>query len=291
MKKLILLLIISCLSFLLLLYSSSYQHPRKKNNATKILDTSVDTMTILPTPTINETPTPQISTNDIEPTTTTIISTKESLRQLPATTVIDTTNLNDELLSLLFYHEEIGLDIKNRIMGKSYGVNCVIPLEELRYIRVLYYGFDKETHIGELIVNSSIADDIVAIFLELYKIHYPIERMVLVDEYDADDNLSMASNNTSAFNYRTIPGSNNLSKHAKGLAIDINPLYNPYVVYQENTIDVLPIEGYDYVDRTLNCEYYIKEGDVCYNAFIQRGFTWGGAWKSSSDYQHFQKNN
>jgi hypothetical protein len=217
------------------------------------------------------------------------IPTKESLRLLPSGTIINLDDSGDYMNQICFYYEEITEDIKNRITGISYGEDCTVPLEDLRYVRVLYYGFDEQTHIGELIVNTAIAGDIVDIFLELYEIRYPIGQMVLVDDYNADDNSSMAANNSSSFNYRTVPGSTYLSKHALGLAIDINPLYNPYVLYSDSETIVLPIEGKEYEDRSLECSYFIKENDPCYEAFTKRGFTWGGFWKTSPDYQHFQK--
>jgi len=189
----------------------------------------------------------------------------------------------------LFYYEEITDAIKARIDGKSYGENCTIPYEELRYVKVLHWGFDGLTHEGELIVNKSIAEDIVEIFKELYELEYPIERMVLVDEYDADDNTSMAANNSSAFNYRVIDGTDRISLHSYGVAIDINPKYNPYVRTVDGKTVVTPLNGLEYADRTLDCQYYIVKDDPCYKAFTDRGFTWGGEWKNQKDYQHFQK--
>jgi hypothetical protein len=189
----------------------------------------------------------------------------------------------------LFYYEEITEDIKTRIDGKSYGETCTIPYEELRYVKVLHWGFDGLTYSGELIVNKSIAEDIVEIFKELYEQEYPIERMVLVDEYDADDNTSMAANNSSAFNYRVIDGTDRISNHSYGLAIDINPRYNPYVRTVDGKTVVTPVNGIEYEDRSLDCPYYIDEEDPCYTAFTERGFTWGGEWKNQKDYQHFQK--
>lgn len=188
-----------------------------------------------------------------------------------------------------FYYEMLTEEIKERIDGKSYGKSCVLPYEELRYVRVLHWGFDGQTHTGELIVNKAIAEDVLAIFRELYQLQYPIERMVLVDDYGADDNLSMAANNSSAFNYRVIEGTKRISLHSFGRAIDINPLYNPYVHIVDGARVVTPAEGAEYEDRSLNCPYYIRSGDVCYQAFIKRGFTWGGDWKNNKDYQHFQK--
>jgi hypothetical protein len=210
---------------------------------------------------------------------------KESLQALSAGTVIDAGHLGDDYLDVGFYSESIDKALTSRIMGKSYKENTDITLEELRYVRLLHYGFDGQIHIGELIVNEFIAEDILDIFIELYEAEYPIESMILVDEYAGDDNASMNANNTSSFNYRTIAGSGSLSKHALGLAIDINPLYNPYIKDRE----VLPPGGTAYVDRSLDNPYYIKKNDICYKAFIKRGFTWGGEWKSSKDYQHFQK--
>ena len=201
----------------------------------------------------------------------------------------DTLGRKDPLLEELFYSEELSEEIKNRINGKSYGEDCDIPYEELRYIRVLYRGFDDGTYIGELIVNKAIAEDILDIFRELYAIDYPIERMVLVDDYDAEDELSMAADNTSAFNFRFIAGTTRLSKHSLGCAIDINPLYNPYITKLEGKTAILPKLGEEYADRTKDCPYYICKDDPCYQAFISRGFTWGGEWENSKDYQHFQK--
>ena len=190
----------------------------------------------------------------------------------------------------MFYYEDISQEIKDRITGKSYADNCDVSYEDLRYVMILYWGFDGESHTGELIVNKAIAQDIVEIFKKLYVVQYPIECIALIDEYDADDNASMAADNTSAFNYRTIDdGSGRLSNHSYGLAIDINPLYNPYVRKIDGKTVVSPESGADYADRSLDCRYYIKEGDACYQAFIEHGFTWGGDWKNQKDYQHFQK--
>lgn len=195
--------------------------------------------------------------------------------------------IQQESLSM-FYHKEITQEIKDRIVGKSYGEDCEIPFEELRYVKVLYYGFDDATHEGELIVNKAIAEDIVEIFEELYEIKYPIEQMVLVDEYDADDNASMEANNTSAFNFRKVDGTNRLSQHSYGLAIDINPFYNPYVREIDGKTVILPTGAEEYADRSLDCNYYIRKDDAIYQAFVSRGFTWGGDWNTLKDYQHFQ---
>jgi hypothetical protein len=113
--------------------------------------------------------------------------------------------------------------------------------------------------------------------------------MVLVDAYDANDITSMEADNSSAFNYRVIDRTTRLSNHSYGLAIDINPFYNPYVRKIDGKTLVLPEGAEEYADRDKECPYYIKQGDACYLAFTKRGFTWGGDWKNQKDYQHFEK--
>lgn len=177
-----------------------------------------------------------------------------------------------------------------RMWKKSYKADCTIPRSDLRYLRVLHVDAQGKTHEGEIVCNKKIAKDLIDIFRQLYKARYPIERIRLVDEYDADDELSMRDNNTSCFNFRTVPGRTKLSKHAQGLAIDINTRYNPYVRPGKNgTTEVMPANARPYVNRSRSFAYKIKQGDLLHRLFIQHGFTWGGAWRSSKDYQHFEK--
>ena len=169
--------------------------------------------------------------------------------------------------------------------------STIISIDDLCYAHIMHYDFDGNLAEGELICNELIARDIVEIFYELYKNEYKIEKVLLIDEYDGDDTASMEDNNTSCFNYRTVAGSNTLSKHALGLAIDINPLYNPYITYNaDGTENVLPESAIAYADRTLSFPYKIDENDLCYKLFTEHGFVWGGNWNSCKDYQHFQKN-
>jgi hypothetical protein len=207
---------------------------------------------------------------------------------LPATTIIKTKGLKKAEMNSYFYQTKISDELYKRIYKKSYKADCTIPCDELRYIKVLHYGFDHKTHVGELIVNAAISDTVLSIFKELYDAKYPIEKMKLIDDYDADDEKSMSDNNTSCFNYRVIDGTTRLSKHSLGTAIDINPLYNPYVRPGMGDRSVLPINGADYADRSLNCPYYIDKQDYCYKTFLKYGFIWGGSWTSTKDYQHFE---
>lgn len=230
---------------------------------------------------------PDISQSDSEIDEYTI--TRE-ICALPAGVSVDVSMLSEEFIDELFYASKITEEVFARINGCSYQENNNISLEELSYVRVLHRGFDGTTRIGELIVNSELNGDIVDIMRELYKADYPIEQMVLIDEYGGDDNLSMAANNTSSFNYRTVSGTSKLSNHSYGRAIDINPLYNPYIKKaSDGSILCEPENGADYIDRNENFAYKIDHNDLCYQLFIDHGFSWGGDWRSVKDYQHFEK--
>ena len=208
--------------------------------------------------------------------------------ELEAGTVISEARLAVEDIDSLFYAEPISDEVFARMYGKSYKEYSTISREELRYVRVLHIGFDGKTYIGELVVNEKIAEETVEIFRELYKISYPIEKIRLIDEYDGDDGASMSDNNASAFNFRFISYTTNLSNHAKGLAIDINPLYNPYVKMVDDWLSIEPANGADYVDREKDFPYKIDHDDPCYQIFTAHGFSWGGDWENRKDYQHFE---
>lgn len=188
-----------------------------------------------------------------------------------------------------FYYEPINDTVKSRINGLSYKEDCTVPYEDLRYVSVLYTNFEGKTEVGEIICNKAISEDLVEIFYELYLAKYPIEQIRLIDEFNADDDLSCLENNSSCFNYRTVYGSTTLSKHALGLAIDINPFYNPYVTYPNGVTRISPPGSEPYADRSADFPCKIDKDDLCYQLFTEHGFTWGGNWKSLKDYQHFQK--
>lgn len=200
-----------------------------------------------------------------------------------------TGNDSHEISSSDFYISEITDDIFARMQGKSYKEDCTVPREDLRYVHVRHMGFDGEVKDGELVVNKAIADDVLAIFEELYKADYPIEKVRLVDEYDADDEASMSDNNSSAFNFRFISHTTRISKHGLGMAVDINTRYNPYVKTVDGKLSIEPANGADYVDRSKDFPHKIDHEDLCYKLFKEHGFTWGGDWTHSKDYQHFER--
>lgn len=196
-----------------------------------------------------------------------------------------------------FYYTELTDEVKQRITGISYplpesDVAIQVSYDDLRYLKVLYYDFNGEVQEGELICNRSIAEDLREIFYELYLNEYQIESIRLIDDFDGDDTASMEANNTSCFNYRVVDGTTHLSKHATGCAVDINPFYNPYIVFDKtgNGQDYISPAGSEiYADRSKAFPYKIDENDLCYRLFKEHGFTWGGDWNSCKDYQHFQK--
>lgn len=188
-----------------------------------------------------------------------------------------------------FTSSEIDDATFGRIRGKSYGAECTVPRSELRYLKVLHRNAAGDILLGELVCNKAISGDLLEIFRTLYEAAYPIERMVLIDEYDARDDLSMAADNSSAFNFRLVAGTAVLSAHSLGMAVDINPLYNPCVRVRNGRTTVDPAAAAPYADRTRDFPYKIDEGDLCCREFIRHGFTWGGHWKSLKDYQHFEK--
>lgn len=187
----------------------------------------------------------------------------------------------------IFSAQKIPEHISEKMIGKSIPIEYKdkVDISKLSYLQISHYGFDGNLHVGEMVVNSSIENEVIDIFKELYKVKYPIEKIRLIDEYDADDELSMEDNNSSCFCYRVVAGTARLSNHAKGMAIDINPLYNPYITPN----GITPLNGVKYADRTLKNKYQIYKDDIVYDIFIKHGWTWGGEWNNKKDYQHFEK--
>lgn len=174
--------------------------------------------------------------------------------------------------------------------GCTWRPGCPVPLARLRYLRCLHRNAEGEAVVGEMVVNAQIATEVAAILRTLFDSGYPIERMVLADRYGADDERSMRANNSSGFNYRTIAGTRRTSKHALGLAIDINPLYNPCVKRgRDGKQHVQPATATRYADRSRRFPYTLQPGDLCCRLFQKQGFQWGGSWKRTKDYQHFER--
>ena len=199
--------------------------------------------------------------------------------------VVAQTNDTLRYKGFLFVSQPVPDTVKARMKGKSMPENVPVGFDELRYLTVRHYDYEGNIRKGELVCNKAIAKDLLAVFRALFTREYPIKSIRLVDDFDASDEASMQANNTSCFNYRTVAGSKSLSKHALGMAVDINPLENPYV----KGAFIQPSTAKDYVDRSKEFPHKIDENDFCKKVFESHGFLWGGHWRSVKDYQHFEK--
>lgn len=200
----------------------------------------------------------------------------------------------------LFVQEPVPDDVFARMEGHSFKDDGKISRDTLHYLRILHRDADGNNLEGEMVTNASISDDVLRIFRELYDADFPVERMRLVDDYyttkaasaydevsnDADT-ASMSDNNTSCFNYRLITGASTVSNHATGTAVDVNTLYNPYVMLYKH--EVLPANGKQYTDRSIVTPYTITADGTCVSIFKKYGFNWGGDWSNLKDYQHFER--
>ena len=172
-------------------------------------------------------------------------------------------------------------------LGPSWHPGCPIDPQQLRRVDVNYIGFDGQTHRGDLIVHEDLAAEVIAIFDQLVQLRYPVEKVRTVDNYPgADDELSMEDNNTSAFNCRDIPGTGSWSQHAFGRAIDLNPLLNPEI---DRTGAIQPKNAAPYLDRSRIDPGLLHDGDPAVHVFTDRGWRWGGYWRTPIDYQHFER--
>jgi hypothetical protein len=154
---------------------------------------------------------------------------------------------------------------------------------ELVLLRMRHWGFDDAIHDGELVVAKAVADDVVRAFARIFEARFPIQQMVRIDAHRGDDDLSMAANNCSAFNFRTIAGQETLSLHSFGTAIDINPVQNPYIAGER----VLPPAAAAYLDRSdVRQGMIVRPGPVT-DAFDSIDWEWGGDWSPRKDYHHF----
>lgn len=211
-------------------------------------------------------------------------------------------------------------------LKNSWREGCPVPISDLNYLKLSYWGFDGQPRVGELVVHKKLALPVVKAFADLFAARFPIERMELIDRYDGSDDRSMEANNTSAFNCRNVTGKpGQYSRHSYGGAIDINPLQNPYISPMNDPLKamgwdgiedkglflsrngysgpspaftfcterpsdclVLPPAGAAYADRSLQVEGYLLPGSPAVKAFTDRGFDWGGTWGRLLDYQHFE---
>lgn len=168
-----------------------------------------------------------------------------------------------------------------------------VQCDRLRNVTFTHYNFEGKTATGKVVVLDAVAPYVDRIFNELYKKGFPIAQAQPIEQFGGDDNKSMDANNTSAFNYRPIAGKSSLSLHAYGVAVDINPLQNPFVEFTSwGTATFKPLKGHEYANRMLNRLGKKEQRGLAESAiatFTNNGFVyWGGYWDTPIDFQHFQ---
>jgi hypothetical protein len=170
-------------------------------------------------------------------------------------------------------------------LRSSWHPGCPVAPSRLRRVRLTYWGFDGRTHAGALVVDAGVVPDVTRVFARLYAARFPIRRMRPIDAYGGDDERSMAADNTSAFNcrYAVGPGPARWSAHAYGRAIDVDPVENPYLERGK----VHPRAGRAYLNRSKVRRGMAVPGGLLVRAFAAVGWSWGGRWTGSPDYQHF----
>ncbi len=205
--------------------------------------------------------------------------------------VVDVEGLDAGALSECFTDTPVSEELAEQIRDRLYVDGFEnLSIEDIRDIRVLYRDFEGQTRIGQLLVHRLIARDAEEIFQELYEMNYPIEVINISLDHPVDEE-STQLNRTRALYTDFIDGQPAASSHSYGLSIDINPLYNPQVILDENgSVEaVIPITAQDYVDRDQENPYFIKANDPIVQIFEKHGFMWGGTWTGREDYQHFEK--
>lgn len=163
----------------------------------------------------------------------------------------------------------------------------------LRMVKFSYLGFDEKIHDdGEMVVMDAAAPHVLRVFVKLRRLRFPIAKARPMNAYGGDDNASMRDNNSSCFNDRNLTGGALVSLHAYGLAIDINPVQNPFLVRSGEGLTVQPSQGLDYINRLNDRPWKPQRSgmaEVVVRAFADEGFlVWGGYWDDPIDYQHFQ---
>ena len=180
--------------------------------------------------------------------------------------------------------------LRSEMIGASWHEDLPCPaLEELRELHIPFRDFSGAEQLGLLITSVQFSEALVAIFAKLYDLGFPIARMTPVCKFAGDDGLSMAANNSSCFNARRIIGTERLSLHSYGAAVDVNPVQNPVLRRDPITGEtrIRPDEGRDFLDRQDRHPGLFREGEAPLAAFLEAGWQWGGHWEEPKDYHHF----
>jgi len=174
-------------------------------------------------------------------------------------------------------------DVRSRMEGVSWrGDDGRCPRwTDLAYLQLDHVAFDGTAR-GELVVAAALAARTVALFRRLWQLGWPIRQLRLVDDFAGSDDASMAADNSSAFNFRVIDGTDVLSQHALGRAIDLNPVENPW----RRPDRILPDAGRAFADRSVIRPGMIVRPGPVVAALDELGWEWGGDWRHAFDDHH-----
>lgn len=214
-----------------------------------------------------------------------VVPASSTTTSLPTPTTTASEGLTPTTTASEGFTGEIQL-VDEHVLGTSWRTDCPVPTEDLRLLAVTHHDLAGNRQMGEIVVHVDHADALLTVFEALYDAGFPIERMEPITAFEGDDAASMRANNSSGFNCRVIDGTSRWSQHAYGTAVDINPLINPWV--RGSTVD--PPEGAVYLDREADTPGLIHADDMVVQAFEAIGWSWGGYWNDSIDYQHFSAN-
>ena len=170
---------------------------------------------------------------------------------------------------------------------------CPVPMRDLRYLTMRYWDFRHDVQTGPMVVNKAAAKGFVNVFRRLYLANFPIKKMHLATRFypNRPQNPRDKSDWTTAFNCRVTNHSgqagSSWSMHAYGLAVDVNPMQNPYVRRDGYIFDVYARK---YRNRHQHLKGMIHAGDVVVRAFESIGWHWGGYWSGDKDYMHLSSN-
>ncbi len=198
-------------------------------------------------------------------------------RRLPTAGDLDAPRADEFESSIAPIDDEV-----RALMGETWQEGCPVPLEDLRYVTMSFWGFDGDHHTGEMVLHHDVAADVVWVFEQLHAEQFPLEEMRLITTADLEAPATGDGNNTAAFVCRSIRGGSSWSEHSFGRAVDINPFHNPYI--RDDV--VLPERASAYLDRDDHRPGMVQPGDVVVESFAAVGWYWGGDW-SSPDYMHF----
>jgi len=178
--------------------------------------------------------------------------------------------------------------MRRELRGTTWHPGCPVPLRDLALLRFNHVGFDGEVHRGPMVVHRSVAADVLGVFRTLFETGFPLKRVALASRFRPNADPDTRRNVTAAFNCRPVitpdGPQETFSQHAWGLAVDVNPLQNPYVAADGSVRNRF---ARPYVDRSQDLPGMIHEGDVVVRAFAAIGWSWGGRWSGGRDYMHF----